>query len=397
MKDVRKEENNKDEKKSKKLIFIIVGIILLLIILFLIWWFNRKFDVTFKYNNSEPDYTVKVKYLNVIKDKDVKKDLIYNEHSFIGYFETYKLDTSKSKNCKEGFELNKEKDKCIAKIEFDFKNTKIKNDTTIEALWSSISFVIDPTSRTINEGETFTINATVSGTNDKTVKWNSENNNIAKVDSNGKVTGVKKGNTNIIAESNGIKRTCKVTVNEVKKVEPKVEKKVENPKDTGKISLTSSKTCVVGNNSVKMTASITGNALDKTIKWTYPRCFSVQNTSSTVKTLTRNNSCSLNEELTPTVTAALNNGSKASKKFAYEPELKVTVYNNSKAITPADSGVYYGNNIKIETNINATFSGSYIASQTSKSATLRDTSQTKITIKTSCGQTKTVQVFAIIN
>ena len=42
----------KEEKKSKKKIIIIILILLLLILLFLWWWFNRKFDVTFKYNNG---------------------------------------------------------------------------------------------------------------------------------------------------------------------------------------------------------------------------------------------------------------------------------------------------------------------------------------------------------
>ena len=398
-KDLKKEikEEKSTEKKSKKKIFIIIGIILLLIILFLLWWFNRKFDVTFKYNNGDADYTVQVKYLKVIKDEDVKKDLVNKGSSFVGYFETYYLSgeeiekvnkqTDTSNICKEGFELTKEKNKCISKTEFDFENTKIKDDKIIEAVWSSISFNINPKSKSIYVGDSFKITATVSGTNNKTVKWSSNNSSIAKVDGSGKVTGVKKGTTTIVAESNGIKRTCTVTVKEVKKVE----------KDTGKIALNASKKCVIGNDSVKVTASITGNALDKTIKWTYPSCFSVQNTSSTVKTLTRNSSCSSSQELKPTITAKLNNGSSAKTSFTYEPQLTFKVYNNGRIVTPSSNGGYYGSYITIETNMNASFSGNYIRSTTSNSVSLGSAASTTITIKTACGQTKNVEIHAIIN
>ena len=381
-----KEENNQEKKdkksKKKKIIIIIICILLLLLILFLIWWFNRKFDVTFKYNNGESDYVVKVKYQKLIDEKDIKNDLVYSEHSFVGYFETYSLD--KETDCKKGFKLNDDKKKCISVDKFDFKNTKIKKNTVIEALWNNITFEIDPTSKTINEGDIFTIKATITGTDDKTVKWSSANSSIAKVDDSGKVTGVKKGDVEITAESNGIKRICKVTVKEV-------------IKDTGKISLGSSKKCIIGSDSVKISANITGNALDKTITWSYPDCYTVKNTSATVKTLTRNGSCADSKNLNPSVTGKLKNGSKASTSFKYEPTLKVTVYNDSKVISPSYSGAYEGNNIKIVTNTNASFSGKYIKSHTSNSATLNSTCQTVITVKTSCGQTKTIAVYAVIH
>ena len=392
------EEQKEEKKNNKKKIFIIIGIIILLIILFLIWWFNRKFDVTFKYNNGDPDYTVKVKYLNKIKEEDVKEDIVKKESSFVGYFESYYLsskeietlnsNTSDASNiCKDGFEISNDKDRCISKTEFDFKNTKIKENKIIEALWSSISFDINPKNKTINEGESFKITATVTGSSDKTVKWSSNNSKIAKVDSSGKVTGVKKGTTIIQAESNGIKRTCSVTVKEVKKVE----------KDTGKIALSSSKKCIIGNDSVKISANITGNALNKTIKWTYPSCYSIQNTSDTVKTLTRKSGCSNTQELNANVSAKLNNGSSSSTSFKYEPQLTFKVYNNGREISPSSNGGYYGSYIKIQTNMNASFSGNYITSTTSNSVSLDSAATTLITIKTPCGQTKTVQIYAVIN
>ena len=50
-------------------------------------------------------------------------------------------------------------------------------------------------------------------TDDKTLKWKSEDESIAKVDGNGKVTGVGTGTTNVtVTTSNGKSATCKVTV-----------------------------------------------------------------------------------------------------------------------------------------------------------------------------------------
>ena len=71
----QKQENFKKKKSKKKLILTLL-ILLILIVLFLFWWFNRKFSITFEYNNGLENYTVKVKYLNKIKDKDIKKHLL---------------------------------------------------------------------------------------------------------------------------------------------------------------------------------------------------------------------------------------------------------------------------------------------------------------------------------
>src|SRR5690606_28810740 len=63
--------------------------------------------------------------------------------------------------------------------------------------------------------ETFTLIATVKPDNasNKDVTWESENETIATVDDNGKVTAVKPGETDIIARVDNKKVTCKVIVN----------------------------------------------------------------------------------------------------------------------------------------------------------------------------------------
>ena len=107
--------------------------------------------------------------------------------------------------------------------------------------------------------------------------------------------------------------------------------------------------------------------------------------------------CSDTEELNVSLTAKLNNGSTASATFTYEPKLAVTVYNNDNVINANYNGSYEGNSIKIETNVGATFSGKYIASTTNNSITIQSTAQTVISISTPCGQTKTIEIYPVIN
>lgn len=73
---------------------------------------------------------------------------------------------------------------------------------------------LDKGTLTIARGETATLTATVkpADTTD-TIVWSSEDNGIATVDSNGKVSGVKVGKTTITAACGGKTATCKVIVN----------------------------------------------------------------------------------------------------------------------------------------------------------------------------------------
>ena len=72
---------------------------------------------------------------------------------------------------------------------------------------------LDLTEQTVYTGESFTLTATVEPKNstDK-VTWSSDDEKIATVDSNGKVTGVKAGTTTITATAGAFNATCEVTV-----------------------------------------------------------------------------------------------------------------------------------------------------------------------------------------
>lgn len=422
------EDEKKKPKKSKKKLIISIIVIILLIILFLLWWFNRKFTITFEYNNGMVSKTVKVKYLSKIKEEDIEKNLSLDGYNFIGYFETYYLNgqeiekvqkdsEAKKTICKDKFKLDENKTKCIAIDEFDFKNTKIKSNKKIEALWSTVNFSIEPTEKTIYVNEDFAIAVTLSGTNDTSVTWSSEDSEIATVDDRGRVVGRKVGQTNIVVESNHIKRKCLVTViaketpkkEEPKNEEPKVQPKKEEPKvevDEGTISLRANDQCIIGSDTVTVNATV-NNAKDDTINWNSLKCFNINkdaNNQVTISRIGRGTMCRGEEELNPIITATLNNGNSDSLTFNYESNLSFTVYNNGNVLEPNENGIYEGNNIKIVTNqpaiITATnMDGSlnYAQETSDKYVILKSTCTAIVTIKTTCGQTKTIKVYAIIN
>lgn len=67
-----KEEKTSKNNKKRNIILIVAGLLLLIVILFLLWFFNRKFEVTFDYNNGIKEEVVYVKYNKTINSKDVK-------------------------------------------------------------------------------------------------------------------------------------------------------------------------------------------------------------------------------------------------------------------------------------------------------------------------------------
>lgn len=88
--------------------------------------------------------------------------------------------------------------------------------TVVKKKIPATDFDIDPASKTVSVGSSFTINTifTPENTSDKTVKFASADSSVAKVDANGKVTGVKTGVTAIVctATQSGLVKSCTVTV-----------------------------------------------------------------------------------------------------------------------------------------------------------------------------------------
>ena len=109
---------SKTDKNKKKIIAIISGIILIAIIAFLLWFFNRKFDVTFDFNNGTKEEIIKVKYHQTIKEKDIKDQKDLGE-LFIAWYEVVGI---------------KEKEDVLADKPFDF-NTKINKTIKLKALY----------------------------------------------------------------------------------------------------------------------------------------------------------------------------------------------------------------------------------------------------------------------
>ena len=108
----------KTDKNKKKIIAIVFGILLIAIIIFLLWFFNRKFDVTFDFNNGDKEETIKVKYQQTINEKDIKDQKDLGE-SFIAWYEVVGI---------------KEKEDVLSDKPFDF-NTKINKSIKLKALY----------------------------------------------------------------------------------------------------------------------------------------------------------------------------------------------------------------------------------------------------------------------
>lgn len=113
-------KKEKDDKKKRN-ILIIVGVILLIAILIFLWWFfNRKFNVTFDFNNGDEKVTIQVKYKKLIDEKDIKTEKDLGE-KFIAWFEVI--------GEKDGEDV-------LADKEFDFK-TSITKDYKLKATYKA--------------------------------------------------------------------------------------------------------------------------------------------------------------------------------------------------------------------------------------------------------------------
>lgn len=116
-----KEDKTSTNNKKRNIILIVAGLLLLIIILFLLWFFNRKFEVTFDYNNGTKEEAVYVKYNKTINSKDVKTKEDLGEH-FIDWYLILEE--------KDGKDV-------LADKPYDFK-TKINKNTKLKAVYEGV-------------------------------------------------------------------------------------------------------------------------------------------------------------------------------------------------------------------------------------------------------------------
>ena len=116
-----KEGKNSKHNKKRNIILIVAGLLLLIVILFLLWFFNRKFEVTFDYNNGTKDEVVYVKYNKTINSKDVKTKEDLGEQ-FIDWYLILEE--------KDGKDV-------LADKPYDFK-TKINKNIKLKAIYEGV-------------------------------------------------------------------------------------------------------------------------------------------------------------------------------------------------------------------------------------------------------------------
>lgn len=116
-----KEEKTSKNNKKRNIILIVAGLLLLIVILFLLWFFNRKFEVTFDYNNGIKEEVVYVKYNKTINSKDVKTKEYLGEQ-FIDWYLILEE--------KDGKDV-------LADKPYDFK-TKINKNIKLKAVYEGV-------------------------------------------------------------------------------------------------------------------------------------------------------------------------------------------------------------------------------------------------------------------
>lgn len=175
------------------------------------------------------------------------------------------------------------------------------------------SVSLNKTSLTLNVGDSSTLKASVNPSNasDKKVTWSSNNAKIAKVDSNGKVTGVAAGSATITAKSsNGKTASCKVTVKSVA---------------VSSVSLNSTKLTIKAGASSTLKATLKPtNATDKKVTWS--------SSNTNVAKVDSNGKVTGVKAGTATITAKSSNGKTAACKVTVTAAAATSVKLNKTSI-----------------------------------------------------------------
>lgn len=327
-----KEDKTSTNNKKRNIILIVAGLLLLIIILFLLWFFNRKFEVTFDYNNGTKEEAVYVKYNKTINSKDVKTKEDLGEQ-FIDWYLILEE--------KDGKDV-------LADKPYDFK-TKINKNTKLKAVYEGVVETITVTfdskggsnvdAITINKGTELTLpkNPTYKGYTFK--GW---------VDVNDRPIYDKallSEDTTLYAKWKKVEEK-KETPKQEKKEEPTIEVKPE------KITLSLSRDTIHYNGikTAKASAKVENATGDVTYSLSNTLCMGIDAKTGVI-TAKNNGACSKGAEIK--VYAKTPSGTTAEQTIYYEKDLELT----SKGESYSKYASFYGdsNDYYVTANQNVTW------------------------------------------
>lgn len=337
-----KEDKTSTNNKKRNIILIVAGLLLLIIILFLLWFFNRKFEVTFDYNNGTKEEAVYVKYNKTINSKDVKTKEDLGEQ-FIDWYLILEE--------KDGKDV-------LADKPYDFK-TRINKNTKLKAVYEGVVETITVTfdskggsnvdAITINKGTELTLpkNPTYKGYTFK--GW---------VDVNDRPIYDKallSEDTTLYAKWKKVEEK-KETPKQEKKEEPTIEVKPE------KITLSLSRDTIHYNGikTAKASAKVENATGDVTYSLSNTLCMGIDAKTGVI-TAKNNGACSKGAEIK--VYAKTPSGTTAEQTIYYEKDLELTSkgesYSKYASFYGDSNGYYVTANQNVTWDVTLTSSVSY--------------------------------------
>lgn len=326
-----KEDKTSTNNKKRNIILIVAGLLLLIIILFLLWFFNRKFEVTFDYNNGTKEEAVYVKYNKTINSKDVKSKEDLGEQ-FIDWYLILEE--------KDGKDV-------LADKPYDFK-TKINKNTKLKAVYEGVVETITVTfdskggsnvdAITINKGTELTLpkNPTYKGYTFK--GW---------TDKHGKVIY----NNALLEEDTTLYANWEKIVEKSQPVIP--EEKPQPVKPEEKISLTLNRDTlhVNGVKTAKATASVENSSGNVTYSLSDTNCMTINENTGDISVVSEPKNCS--NGATITVSAKTPGGKSATATIYYEKDLALIHENTTYTKDDKTSG--RGDTFTVNANQNVTW------------------------------------------
>lgn len=198
----------------------------ILLIMFLICFIASYYG--FKYRNH---YTPAIPSVTAVKISDNVVEVKYQVEEYKKDKDMFCLKKLSDENIKDDDAWTKaQNNKCNFIIDDNTYNFYLRNNygTVIKIneasdLGNILKLTLDKEKiyLAINGSHTPTITISSVGYADKTIKWTSEDNKIAIVDENGKIKGIKKGNTKVTAKVMDKEATIDVVVTDLITVRPK--------------------------------------------------------------------------------------------------------------------------------------------------------------------------------